>query len=199
MIHRDEYGIICQHDVKNELYLDGGDSANRTGIMALCGSAIDQLNVNLFFNSKGLVRHPHQTGWDDPTKTSRDQLVSYAAGVYASKNTSQAESLQRFYSGWRINKDILAPDVRGHLKRCAGMKTSFMENMFLVISIFWSTKVCPKAEQNQIISMVIVAGGSYLEMYKKYHPDIKKSLIDYWSGWRDQPDIYESIWRKLNE
>jgi hypothetical protein len=201
MIHRDEFGIICQHEVDNPFgVLDGGDSDNRTGIMALCGSPLDIRLVPVFLSAKGLVRHPFQEKWNKAELTSRDQLIPFAAGLTSSKEYKfKAIELQKRYSGLFINKDLIAPDVSGHLKRCAGINSSIVENIFLIFAILWSCFISPKEEQNQIICMVIVAGGFYKKLYKKIHPDILGSLKEYWNGWRDQPEISESLFRKLYE
>lgn len=203
MIKRDEKGFICQHDLSNPSYMDGGDTACRTGIMSLCEAGQDsELMPKFFFKNTGfigLVRHPFQgPKWNDPKETSRDQLVAYASGLWG-KYTTLAKELRDFYSSGWINKDFLAPDVRNHLDLRAGGKGSWLGFQWLKMSILWSCKVKPNEEQNQIICMVIVAGGKYKEMYRKLHPDIKKNLMDYWGGWRDQKEIGEALYWKLME
>lgn len=203
MIHRDKYGIICQHDIYCLIVpeefrpLDGGDSANRTGIMAMCGSKQDRELIFKFIVSGGFCRHPYQPQWADPKKSSRDQLVAYAAGL-GTFSKYFAEMLVDKYK-WHINKDILLPDVRGHLRRCAGKKTTWLQDLFLTLSILWSTKITPKEEQNQIICMVIMAGGKFKKLYIRLHPDIRGNLTEYWNGWRDQPEIGDALYEKLHQ
>lgn len=95
MIKRDQYGIIVQHDPANPSYADGGDSAMRTGLMALCGSGQDSGNLARFnvINQSGsptdlLVRHPYQFPWNNPNNFTRDQLICYAAGAKSSGATN---------------------------------------------------------------------------------------------------------------
>lgn len=85
MIKRDRYGIVVQHGADD--YADGGDSASRTGILALCGSMQDLNNIGLFFTGKDkLVRHPAQSPWTNPKNFTRDQLIPLAVGLwYSSK------------------------------------------------------------------------------------------------------------------
>jgi len=196
VIRRDKYNMIVQHNIfdPSEPH-DGGDSANRTGIMALCGSKQDQQLILKFIVEDGVCRHPYQDKWKDPKLTSRDQLVSYAAGL-GTVSKYYAAMLFNFY-GWFVNKDILMPDVQGHLRRCAGMKPTMIQNLFLLISILWSTKIRPKEEQNQIICMVIVAGGFYRDLYMKWHPDWRGNVREYFSNWRDQPEIAEALINKM--
>lgn len=196
MIHRDKMGYICQHNIfKMSEPIDGGDTASRTGIMALCGSKIDQELMTSFIHEDGLVRHPFQKKWNDPRETSRDQLVCYAAGL-SEVSRYFCGLLQNYYKFF-INKDILMPDVRSHLRRCAGMKPTMLGNLFLLLGILWSTKIRPNEEQNQIICMVIVAGPFYRDLYMRWHLTWRENVREYWCGWRDQPEIAEALIKKM--
>lgn len=101
MIKRDQYGIIVQHDPANPSYADGGDSAMRTGLMALCGSGQDSGNLARFniINQSGsptdlLVRHPYQFPWNNPNNFTRDQLICYMAGA---KSTGATNITKRIF------------------------------------------------------------------------------------------------------
>jgi hypothetical protein len=94
MIKRDFFSIICQHDPANPEYLDGGDSARATGMMAMAGSTGDQAFLEQFEVKDGyLCRHPYQdllkdeTGkvirgdFSNPNNFTRDQLVQFFGGL----------------------------------------------------------------------------------------------------------------------
>lgn len=219
MIHRDEHGIICQHDIYSEASrLDGGDSASRTAIMAICGSSTDADLLKSFINYGTMVRHPHQEPWNNPKNCTRDQLIPFAAALWAWEMYSESTALLITHSRrrWRCQNteadipgttkkwgaDWLAPDHRLHLKLAAGwhlQETSRLERWWLDVSIFWSTKVRPSSEQNQIICQCLVAGKDYVRKYVDMHPNFEGSLRRYWGGWRDQMEIAELFIKKIRE
>lgn len=59
---------------------DGGDSANRTGLLGLFDKAqpFEKFEVKPGL----LVRHPTQSPWTNPWNFSRDQLVPFVAGAW---------------------------------------------------------------------------------------------------------------------
>lgn len=75
MLRRDERGFIMDQTG------DGGDSANRAGLLALLGS--DREKLWMYEVEKGLAaRHPSQAPWNNPWNFTRDQLVPYMAGLW---------------------------------------------------------------------------------------------------------------------
>lgn len=204
MIVRDQYDIIVQHPT-----MDGGDSASRTGMMALCGTWIDQKNLTSFMTNytyQSLVRHPRQDYWSMPTQTSRDQLVCWAAGVSSLPyhKGMLRWCIEKFYAGSSfINKDYLAPDVRLYLYKCAGIDAPLLIRLLgwplFLLSFIWNTKVKPSDEQNQFICICIVMGKWWTKRLYKWHPDLEKNLRDYWGGWRDQMEIADTIIKKIKE
>lgn len=193
-IKRDEFGIICQHDPTNPGYLDGGDSANRTAMMALCGSEQDIKQLPKFIVGGKLVRHPCQPKWNDPAETSRDQLVPVLAALWRSPYQIALNpyfELLRNYR-FRINKDVLLPHHR--------LQTGF----WLKADIWWNCKVKPWHEQNQIQALCIAAGPEWVKRYVDSHPDFRHATRLYWGGpayapecWRGQAEIGELIIAKL--
>lgn len=196
MIKRDEYGIICQHSLEDPTYLDGGDSASRTGIMALCYSSQDiSLLPEFFALNIGLVRHPHQEAWDEATLTSRDQLVMYAAGCRAPYPQIAAKLVQQYT--WHINKDLLMPDVRSHLRLCAGLPPSLLGTAWLRLSIYFQAYAQPKAELNQLACMAVIAGPWAIKLLCRLMPDWKSNIATYWGGWRNQAEIGSALISKI--
>lgn len=205
MIVRDRWNIICQH-YKDDTPIDGGDSASRTGIMALCGSKIDVENLEAFFvweeNGWKIVRNPSQPKWNDPKLTSRDQLVCFAAGCFFANNSAKvrAKSFPYVYR-FNINSDVLAPDVKLHLNLCASIVPwwSLFGYLWLRMAILWACFVRPEDELNQILCQAIVAGKKYVRMITILHPNWIKNVQDYWGGWRDQEEIGEALIQKVKE
>lgn len=222
-IVRDENGIIMQHDIyMPENRPDGGDSAARTGIMALCGSPEDR-QVIFMFEQVGLgMRHPYQVPWNNVWNFTRDQLTCLAAGLKAAALVTPSSACQRLYKshkdrGWRAQnreKDVvgsvkswpdgpdwLAPDIRLHLRLCADIPSKWylIGWAFLWLSLIYNTKIKPNAEQNQFICQVIIAGPKWVKRYKRMHKSWRENLQSYWNGWRDQKEISEAMINKLEE
>ncbi len=199
MIKRDNNGIIVQHCEGYPDYADGGDSAARTGIMALCGSKIDQNNLELFVIGNTLVRHPYQREWSDTKKTSRDQLIQWAAGLNTIENKHIVNTL---VIGWFINKDFLPTDVQLYLCKAMGKTPSRLIKLLgypmMFISLLWACFIAPKAEQNKMFCMMAVMG--WMKLYNRLHYDLAGNIKEYWSGkpFRDQAEIAEAIISKIN-
>lgn len=201
---RDRHHIIIQHNYKepsDESQYDGGDSISRTGIMAMCGSERDQLNMVIqYWKTNGeIVRHPYQPVWNEYREMSRDQLVCAAAGM----NKRQAETVRKRH--WLfINKDFLAPDVKLHLAICADHWSKHTWGIigypWLILSILWSCYVTPNHELNQIMCMCIRAGRTYVKLLCKLHPNWILNINEYWGTyswahghWRDQKEIAAAL------
>lgn len=208
MIKRDQYGIIVQHNADYPDQADGGDSAARTGIMALCGSKQDQNLLYEFVVADRLIRHPMQTQWCTSDKTSRDQLVQWAAGVWQYKkehSTFMDFALISYARSWTINKDVLTPDVRLYLYKCVHIDAPFWLKLigypWLFLSLIWSTKVTPNAEQNKMFCVCAVMGNWWLEKLYKWHPRLSGNLYSYWCGypWRDQDEVYKMMTSYLHK
>lgn len=200
MIKRDSHGIIVQHNVDYPDYLDGGDSAARTGIMALCGSEQDQYNLSYFSDyTFKLVRHPHQNQWKDSSKTSRDQLIQWAAGVSRCPTKMCVIVCIRYSESWFINKDFLSPDVLLYLYKCISRKAPMWLKItgypMMFLSLLWSCFIVPNSEQNKIFCMCAVMGDWWLEKLVAWHPNLACNMMIYWCGypWRDQVEIYNAI------
>jgi hypothetical protein len=197
MIVRDSYNIIVQHRPEDKTYSDAGDSASRTGIMALCGSVLDQDNMNSWTH---LCRHPYDPEWSDESKMSRDQLVCFAAGITESPiQWSLLVDIQKL--GWFINKDFLSPSVKLYLNKCTNKKSPWWleilgrANMF--VDLIWNTKIKPDGEINQFACMCIVMGPWWSRKLMEWHPCDYANLLIYWGGWRDQIEISTRLTRTL--
>jgi hypothetical protein len=181
MIVKDEHGIVCQHPD-----MDGGDSISRQGILALSEDAA--WNSLCQFKSGGkLVRHPYQAKWNDPKLMSRDQLVCAVVAQPFSKPTiSYAKS-------WFINKDFLDPAVKLYLYKSGFAKPpawlKLLGTVWMFLALIWNTKIKPKDEMNQFTCMCIVMGQWWCNKLISWHPHIEKTILNYWSGWRDQHEL----------
>lgn len=215
MIVRDEFGIIMQHPLDKN---SGGDSARACGIMALCGSQQD-LGVMWKFEkpllSGYLSRHPVHYQTDNFT---RDQLLCTIAGIHSAgqiklaKRVFWSHAKRLFFcqnyreqfpdkTGLRRNKgffgrDPLAFSHIGHLILCAEIfwlyPFVFLLGLpWLICETIYHAKCTPRAEPNQLISMLKKYDMIWLWVY--LHPNWRTCVLNYWTGWRDQKEIANQI------
>jgi len=204
MIKRDEIGIIGQHNASYPEYFDTGDSSSRAGLMAMAGSDVDKALLWQFLTKdKELVRHPTDPKWSDPLLTSRDQLINWAGGAATLPmkydNLVIFAALKKYAESSFINKDVLLPETRLFLYKCAGLEAPIwiraLGYPLFFLKLVYNTKINPGIEQNQIISMCAVYGKWWMRKIKAWHPDLEHNLVDYWGGeeWRNQIEISTAI------
>lgn len=206
MIKRDKYGYIGQHNADYLEYFDMGDTARSTGLMAMTGSAQDQLAlvglVKWDTQEKTLrvVRHPEDPRWSNYRLTSRDQVMCVAAGYKKHPVIKLlGKALLTYAKEGRVNKDILLPHYRLVLHKATynvpSWLLAFSGYPLLLLHLLYNARVVPNAEQNQTIAMLSVMPHWWLKTFCFIHPNIRKNLMDYWGGkpWRDQEEIAIAI------
>lgn len=90
MIYRDEKGFPVDETS------DGGDSAFRAGLLAMCGHPIaDGIDFSRYEVIDGMfVRHPEQTPWNNKYNFSRDQAIPFITGMSVRKDYAP---IRRFF------------------------------------------------------------------------------------------------------
>jgi len=194
MIVRDSYGLIVQHRRNDSRYADGGDTASRMGIWNLCHPE-NQTPLTAFVRAwRKLVRHPYQEEWDNPDKTSRDQLVCYVAGA----DITSCKIARSAY-WFNINSDILLPDVQLHLSLRADHWTKYLwfipGTINLYLSVLWACFVKPDHELNQLICVISSHPWKrwFFRELNSLNPEWSYNLHEYWCEWRDQREICEAL------
>jgi hypothetical protein len=198
MIKRDEYFIICQSNANYPDQMDGGDSSRSTGLMAMAGHPLDRASLDEFIIDGKLVRHPYQQQWNKPELTSRDQVLTFAAGVSDFEGDAR-DAMLDYAKGWFVNKDILLPHNKLALYKCSsygnpGLFITVFGYMFMFLHLLHACFIAPKEEQNQTIAM-LSRFPTMMRWYLKWHGGVEQNVTDYFSGypWRDQPEIAASI------
>lgn len=214
MLVRDKNCIVLQMPLAEH---SGGDSSRTTGMLALCGSGIDQMCLPLFEvpkNSGLLTRHPD---YYDTQCFTRDQLLCFMAGVWRAQMRplakrifwthakrlffcqNQLEQFTRKDKGW-FGRDPLGPQHIGMLILCARIYWlyPFLLIAFpvMLLDIIWATKVRPDMEQNQIIAMCFVYDLIWL--YTFLHPTWAQEVRKYWSNWRQMPEVADLLIKTIN-
>lgn len=209
-LRRDELGIVGQ--VQTDDSLDSGDSAHRTGVLAFCNSKQDQELLSQF-ESEGLMhRHPTHEPWNNWKNSTRDQLIGFVAGCWRSGHTEIAARLLAKHESreppltcqnTEADKpgstkdppigDPLGPHNAMYLRICAGMADAYLDpvgQFSLQLAIQFADKDIDK-EPNQLLLQAIVCGR--LNFFCDQFPDYPDRLRNYWSGWRQQPQIAEAL------
>lgn len=169
---------------------DKQDSARLAGIMTVFGW-LQRVNLMFYINhaKQKYVRHPNEHIYD----MSRDQSIPLIAGLFLQGH--------RFFvcREYIDGKDILSPSVMGHIRRCQGKKAHWWQDAWLYLDILWSAYADPKAELNQLLCVLIIAGPKWIERFKRHHKSWEKNLIDYWCGWRNEPELCDVMIKKIKE
>jgi hypothetical protein len=106
MLYKDKYGYPV------EARYDGGDSAVRIGILALCEKENDTKKMSSYEVEPGmLTRHPTQFPWNNPKNYSRDQLMCFLAGLNKLQMTDLAKRVfwsrfKSFFFAQNIERDV---------------------------------------------------------------------------------------------
>lgn len=168
---------------------DWNDSARLAGIMVLFNySDADKINLELYIKNDVYTRHPEESTYN----FSRDQAVCLMSGLFKSDNEAFVNA------DYITGNDFLSPSVLGHIKRCQAEKASWLQNQWLKLDIMYNGLFTPRAEQNQLMCMCVVAGPEYVSMYKRWNNQWQKAVTDYWCGWRGEPELAEHIIKTLN-
>lgn len=186
----DDKGLPKENGASDRL-----DSARLAGIMTVfefrprveCSKYVVH---NWNTGSYTYVRHPDERGELD---FSRDQAMCLMAGLWRQWLNHLVS--EKFIDG----KDILTPSHMGHIRRCQGKDSSWIQDAWLWLDVLWACKVKPDAESNQLLSILMVADKKYLKFYLKNHPDWKKTIKDYWCQWRNEPDLADHMIKTLEE
>lgn len=208
-LRRDNRGIVMQHDDAGRL--DGGDSANRTGVLAFCGSAKDQELLGMFEENGIMVRHPEQAHWNNPNNCSRDQLIAFAAGCWRAGKADIVERLlakteQRNNTCQNFEReepgsvkdppigDLIFPHEHMFLRVCAGQRGAHWDlaGQWLLQVTIEAVKLQDNPEINQLALECIVC--CRLDHFVAHVPNYEELLRGYWdNGWRNQPQVAEAL------
>jgi hypothetical protein len=175
---------------------DFEDAAMFNGLLVLFGYAGVDLNHFIERDSakKNLkyVRHPYGTKYS----FSRDQTICLAAGM---AKTMPENVSRNFVSG----RDIFSPANNGHLQRCTGRKSNWLQNLWLKAEILFHAKFTPLAEPNQLIAMMMIAGPEYLKLWTGKNSQWQRSIRKYWytenGHWRNEKDFAEHMIKVIKE
>ncbi len=167
---------------------DKNDSSRLAGIMTVFEWP-RWIDCALYFDNvkRRYVRHPDETKYD----FSRDQTLCLVAGLWK-QGLYNLVSL-KYVDG----KDIFLPHHRGHLRRCAGEKASWLQDAFLWLDVLLTSHISTKGESNKLLCMLMVADKKYLKYYLKHCKDWQANIREYWCSWRQESELAEHMISKL--
>ena len=209
IISRDSDGLIMQGPKEAA---DGGDSSHKTGFAAFCSSQEDFPHLFKFESNGIMVRHPTQFPWNNWKNSTRDQLLAYVAGCWRAGHSDVNQRLLAAHAA-RLPSftcqntekdepgsvkippigDPLWPDDIMTLKIASGDSGAYSEplgQLWLQLSIEGADPDIT-VEKNQLIVKSIICGK--LDLYVQCHPNYAENIRDYWSGWRNQPQIADAL------
>lgn len=189
------------------------DNCDSMRLAGLCKTFSYQIPTDLssYMQLSGPVRCPvkfHPKDFcQNPKTTTRDQMVCWVSGLAKDPTTidlrkSLLKQLQN--NNWRFpntekdapgttknfpdGPDWASPSVRNHFRIAAESKPTEAGKSWLWLDVYWSCKVSPWAEPNQLIAMMKIAGDKYIQYWKANHPDWKKCIMQYWFD--ERPGMY---------
>ena len=132
---------------------------------------------------KKYVRHPLERIYN----FSRDQYVCLIAGLKTQDRTDLVD--QSYVDG----KDFMSPSIKGHERRCKGLKAYFWQDWNLWLDLWFSAKFKPLDELNQVLSIMMIAPPKFAKWYDKANPNWRAAVLNYWchgaGAWRSEPEF----------
>ena len=166
------------------------DSARLAGIMSVFNWP-QKVPLQLYVISKGkYVRHPREIKYT----FSRDQSICLLAGLNFQKLEILADP------NYKTEGDFVSPSVRGHFKRCAGLKANWFQDLWLSAEIYFNAHFTPMNEPNQLICMLMVhPDKKYLKLWTDKNIFWSRAIRDYWEGWRQEPELSELMIKEIDK
>ncbi len=158
---------------------DFEDSSMLAGILHVFGHAVKpDLSHYCKPNNAGYWRNG-----ESKYKMSRDQTVCLFAGMAFNNLQTLVDP------DYDTEGDFVSPSVRGHFRRCAGFKATWLQDMALWADLWYSAKYKPREELNQLFCIMMCADVKFMKWYCKANPVWDLAVIEYWAGWRNEPEI----------
>lgn len=192
---------------------DGLDSARLAGVMAMLGRA-DAPNCAAYGANKDVFPSPfwqgvrHPTHGDDPRTFSRDQTICLAAGLKAQSKLTELRDLYlaakaagnraQNYMEWdgtikKLGADYIPPHVMGAMAVACNEQVGLtLWQLFWLLGQMIFNSLIAKKEQpepNQMFATCFLAGRPFIKLYKIIHRQWRGSIVDYWCGWRNEPEL----------
>lgn len=137
------------------------------------------------------VRHPLEEKYN----FSRDQAVCLMAGL-------KKQNRPFLVQDWFITgKDFLSPSVRGHIARCQGSKSNWIQDLNFWADLYFSAKFKPLDELNQLFCMMMLADSKFIKWYCDANPKWQQAVKNYWcenaGSWRNEPELAALMIEKI--
>jgi hypothetical protein len=165
------------------------DSARLAGIMAVFNYYPNgKFDLSLYLKNGKYVRHPSEYKYT----FSRHQTLCFVAGL--------------FVQGWRDlvdlkyvdGKDLFMPSHRGHIEICKGDTANWFQNLWTWVDVLMAAHFKKMDEPNQILCrMMLNPDKTHLKYWLKNNDKWRESILEYWCGWRNEPELAEHMIKKL--
>jgi len=182
MIQLDENGYV-----KIKGASDSEDSSMFAGIITLFELKEIDLEKYIDISAKG---YHYIRCKESIYSFSRDQFIALSSGFWKQGKYDLVKL--EWIDGW----DIFSPSQMGHVLRCQGKKTTWIQDKWLWLDVYYGCFFNPTQESNQLIAMMKVhPSKAYLKFWCKWNKQWANSIRNYWSenegAWRGEPELAE--------
>ena len=162
---------------------DFNDSAMFAGMLTVFGWP-QKIPLKMYVVSKGkYTRHPRESKY----KFSRDQTIPLFAGLQRLGLSALVDP------DYKTEGDFVSPSIRGHIRRCAGLESTWFQDLSLWSDVFWNIWVKPTAESNQLLCILMLADEKYLKFYTNRNTSWRENITEYWCSWRNEKEFADMI------
>ena len=173
--------------------IQGADDFNDSAMFAGMLEAFNwpqYIPLKMYVVSRGkYTRHPRESKY----KFSRDQTIPLFAGL---QRLGLAALVDPDY---KTEGDFISPDVRGHIRRCAGLTATWYQDAALWLAMLYHIYVNPEHESNQILCMLWIHHDDKYLKYFCNNYKYERSIRDYWENWRQESEFAEHMIKVIRE
>jgi len=198
-MYRDQHGIILQEG-NGEDYVDGGDAAFSTGMMAFAGSTQDAALMTMFLTNGKVIRYPFHPEYSKPEETSRDQILAFFAGLnhpYFNDHPEEKKAIQEsclFYAqSWRVNNDVLSFNHKFYFYKLSGHRAPLwiypIAYFNQALNVLWDAFIKPGHEMNQSSVMNCIYGIRWIKALNALHPGLVQNIMHYYTDGRNKQEM----------
>ena len=174
---------------------DWRDSAVLNGLL-VCFDIPGAVPIENYINQHGRLIRCYG---DDPCDTSRDNFTPTVAAAHKLDKIHLVRfAVERVLeTNFFPNGDILSPGLKSYFEFVLGIGKL---NWWFTLELWFNAKVTPMAESNQLLCILgSLKDDWYLKKYCQWNPEWALGIKNYWSEWRNDPDVTFKLLLRISE